>query len=295
MGNKLMWGEGRTPEGTASSGLTAPALFSFNISDRASGGKFRQTAAGPSAWAFLTPSAGGGAKGEECGKVEGVGDKTPNRHAAPFLKCGAIKNSNNRFRVCAKCAPSPRVAAADVKMPHQAGPRPGDTSGDSPDLNIQPSPLTFPAKLPPADAHLAQSRLRGSAANADKVAVVPSDAEAWPELSRLPQRGSGCRGQRRLVKPKGKRLSCHPRYGLLHAAHSGRFPTSGEPPRWGWRPNVGASGVRMGASRLPGAAWDLLLLPGASPQRRTRCTEYPRALGLCLTPSGGPRLIGPTG
>lgn len=62
MGNKLMWGEGRTPEGTTPSGLSAPALFSFNISDRASGGKFRQTSAGPSAWAFLTPSAGGGAK-----------------------------------------------------------------------------------------------------------------------------------------------------------------------------------------------------------------------------------------
>lgn len=104
MGTKLMWGEGRTPEGTTSSGLTAPALFSFNISDTASGGKFRQTSAGPSAWAFLTPSAGGGAKGEECGKAEGVGDKTPNRNAAPFLKRGAIKNSNNKCSMCTKCA-----------------------------------------------------------------------------------------------------------------------------------------------------------------------------------------------
>ena len=131
--------------------------------------------------------------------------------------------------------PRPRVVAADVKMPHQAGPRPGDTSGDSPDLNIQPSPLTFPAKLPPADAHLAQSRFRGSLQlTRTKWQLSPATRKraAWPELSRLPQRGSGCRGQWRLVKPKGKRLSCHPRYGLLHAAHSGRFPTSGEPPRW---------------------------------------------------------------
>ena len=109
--------------------------------------------------------------------------------------------------------PRPRVVAADVKMPHQAGPRPGDTSGDSPDLNIQPSPLTFPAKLPPADAHLAQSRFRGSPQlTRTKWQLSPATRKraAWPELSRLPQKGLWVPGPMALGQAKGEKAVMSP-------------------------------------------------------------------------------------
>lgn len=193
--------------------------------------------------------------------------------------------------------PSPRVAAADVKMPHQAGPRPGDTSGDSPDLNIQRSPLTFTAKLPPADAHLAQSRFRGSAANADKVAVVPSDAEAH-RVARAVQaaaKGLWVPGPMALGQAKGEKAIMSPPLWVTPCRTLRPLSHQRGAPKMGLAPKCRGLRRAHGGLTAAGRGLGLLLVPGASPQRRTRCTEYPRAPGLCLTPSGGPRLIGPTG
>lgn len=44
----------------------------------------------------LTPSAGGGGKGEECANVE--------KWAVSFLKCSAVRNSKNEFSMYTECA-----------------------------------------------------------------------------------------------------------------------------------------------------------------------------------------------